>query len=1541
MSVKVRDRIKTFIEEYIKKYDTARDLIDNLQNDKHVEENYNKLTSVSKTSRKKFNNELKGFLYERLWDICIKFGLTDFTYKKSSRHTFRNINNHTQNISALFDDISVIFDKYLSSNYISGNSSGYSDISFETQYEKDEKTYKELHLVSCKYFEDETKKNIKDYEIQNLCVIIDNIKKSTQENNDICVYLFVKDKKTVISKFKKTHKSSDLLIKYISPNGNYENIYDENDLEVCYAKLKKLLDMYDYDTKKLKEKYIGIKQIKKVFVPRFHQELFIYKILDLMQKGEKDILIGAIPRSGKTFIFLGVILEYIKGLKDNSKKRFIIITSAPSETIPQYLKEVNDYIDFENYNIKAKEVVSKTDLSYSASDAHKHIIYIISKQRLCYDSGKSKKHDDDIEECDDVNSAKCNTKIEEGKLQKIQKNIDAYFGDNTFDIVFLDEAHYGMTTRLAQQMLESINLKSNCPKIFITATYNKPQSIYNIYPNAKLTWDITDINKIKHLSGKQSNTELTFLYDRFGKDLVDRIIEKNGGYFDKIRGPYINLPQPFLITTVWDKLYVKKENEKIDFTEIGFNMNKLFVPASKEKFVNEEHVTELLEYYFGYPDKNKLYKEQIMYRQRGILPRIERICNNKCRTLQSSNHKTSQIWFLPYGVGMRIKDIVNSLLTLLKNKFKNVYNKFMLYVALEKSDGYIEDEGHIFYMSSSKNIKAEIIDCEEKLVKSEYEGLIILAGNRLQLGISLPNVDIVSLFTNIENTDKIYQMIFRSMTEIDKDVECEDGYFCGKKKYGFMVDMNPQRTLFTLEYFTRELIDKTKTDRKYLLRTIADLVNLDKDMIMDKYDDSDKDYSKKYEKFTEEFLNKIYDIWEQTNDIKIIINKIQYDDEGMKEMEKGFDMKKLFEYETKKGSNKQIAGPDDAFQSGKNVKRTLADIFNPPDKKKKGSESISFKEYADHIILETIYLISIMTSYTSLDDKLKIDCVFHKTHDDNEEFKFQLMKILNELDEAKNSELKDMFLQGINDRLLTKQYKKDTDADLNQIFNLIRKLVSMIISEKEDMKGGKRNKKKTKNKNDREKQKGGNILSLDRLIYARKKKIYSIREPDKLLEFINENLKPKNIEKKENGEVFTPMTLVNEMLDKLPTEVWKNKELKWLDPAAGMGNFPVAVYMRLMEGLKTVITDEEERRKHILEDMLYMVELSKKNVFMMRKILCGKTASKKGYDLNIFEGSFIDTDKDVDIFMKTSKMPSNKIFVEKVKKILSLGGFDIIMGNPPYQYHKLNSKNSKAIWHLFVLNSTYLINMNGYLVYITPSGWRDILGNYREVFDYIKIHNLIYLSMNDYKTGSNIFGVGTNFDYYIVQHKQRNDNLTIVKDIDGNISEINLNKYEFIPSGKFQLINKLLAKNKKSVEILYDRNMYGTDKKNTSKTKNDDFKYPCCYSITQKDGLKLYYSNEKKGHFGIPKVIWSNGAGTYPIIDDKGNFGLTEFCYAIIDEKENLFKIKNAMNDPKFIDLMKYLKFKKDNKYNYKIIALFKKDFYMSFIGDKSVKSKS
>ena len=159
--------------------------------------------------------------------------------------------------------------------------------------------------------------------------------------------------------------------------------------------------------------------------------------------------------------------------------------------------------------------------------------------------------------------------------------------------------------------------------------------------------------------------------------------------------------------------------------------------------------------------------------------------------------------------------------------------------------------------------------------------------------------------------------------------------------------------------------------------------------------------------------------------------------------------------------------------------------------------------------------------------------------------------------------------------------------------------------------------------------------------------------PD-ILNIIRKYLPIKNKEKKFYGEVFSPPELVCDMLDLLPKEVWSDPNLQWLDPANGIGNFPVVVYYRLMEGLKLVIPDKKDRSKHIIEYMLYMVELNSVNCDVCREIfnLIDNTAEP-----NIINADFLEWN------------PNKK--------------FDIIMGNLTYMIYFIKlSINSTTICDL-------------------------------------------------------------------------------------------------------------------------------------------------------------------------------------------------------------------------------------------------------------------
>jgi hypothetical protein len=72
----------------------------------------------------------------------------------------------------------------------------------------------------------------------------------------------------------------------------------------------------------------------------------------------------------------------------------------------------------------------------------------------------------------------------------------------------------------------------------------------------------------------------------------------------------------------------------------------------------------------------------------------------------------------------------------------------------------------------------------------------------------------------------------------------------------------------------------------------------------------------------------------------------------------------------------------------------------------------------------------------------------------------------------------------------------------------------------------------------------------------------------------------------ETGEVFTPLELCHEIIQKIPIEVRKNPNCKFLDNSAGSGNFLVAL---LEELSKYHDTD------HIINNMMYAVELMEDN----------------------------------------------------------------------------------------------------------------------------------------------------------------------------------------------------------------------------------------------------------------------------------------------------------------------------------------------------------
>ncbi len=410
-----------------------------------------------------------------------------------------------------------------------------------------------------------------------------------------------------------------------------------------------------------------------------------------------------------------------------------------------------------------------------------------------------------------------------------------------------------------------------------------------------------------------------------------------------------------------------------------------------------------------------------------------------------------------------------------------------------------------------------------------------------------------------------------------------------------------------------------------------------------------------------------------------------------------------------------------------------------------------------------------------------------------------------------------------------------------------------------------------------------------------------------------------DVESKKFGEVMTPYDkLAYPMVNMIPKEFWKDPYKKVLDSSAGLGTFLIICAINFMEGLKNYnqngldLRDDKTRYKHIVENMLYYGESRDRNVFLW---LCIINPFNE-FTTNTYYLSTLD-----------------KLFDDHIKNIYRVtDGFDLNLQNPPYQIQQEGFKETQPIWHKFVEKAISHTKENGYIVMVHPGGWRNVSGDFKHIKKLLKDRQLIELSIHDDIEGKKMFGYTTSYDYYFLINSKNNNIKTKISNINSQY-EIDLSKYDFIPSDNFDLFDKLIAnENEEKVNVIHNYS-YEHRKPIISKEKNDVFVYPVVYIVHNDESLNLRYSSTNDlGHFGISKIIWCNGKGTGILIDENGEYAMSNFSYAISDTKENLPKIKQAMNTQKFINLMKTCDMSDGNRFNKRVLALFKKDFWKEFI---------
>ena len=385
-----------------------------------------------------------------------------------------------------------------------------------------------------------------------------------------------------------------------------------------------------------------------------------------------------------------------------------------------------------------------------------------------------------------------------------------------------------------------------------------------------------------------------------------------------------------------------------------------------------------------------------------------------------------------------------------------------------------------------------------------------------------------------------------------------------------------------------------------------------------------------------------------------------------------------------------------------------------------------------------------------------------------------------------------------------------------------------------------------------------------------------------LLIMINSMLKPKAIEKEKNGEVFTPLELVEEMMDKLPSDVWSNPNLKWFDPTVGIGNFMVCVYYRLMDGLEPSIPDHSKRKIHIIENMLYMSEMNVKNVFICKTVF--------GDNANIHEGDTLI----LDVVSKWN-----------IKK------FDIIIGNPPYNSGgirsstgaKLGEKN-ETIWPKFVEQAFDLLTCGGYLSFIHPLSW---LKTSHSQHDTLLNKHIEWLMLWDDGKSKSTISADIPLSIYVLHNIEHANNMTEVistmkRQNLKTTDRLYLNPKYSIPLAYHSIFAKIAKKIEDNPELKLKINT------TTVKSEGNSFKLPVNVSENDmlavdtyrvKDGYLVKKMKEKHPDTKTRKLIIANKSGFAGCMIDEGKLGMTgsDKFYIVGDNLERLlglFKTKLA-----------------------------------------------
>ena len=344
-------------------------------------------------------------------------------------------------------------------------------------------------------------------------------------------------------------------------------------------------------------------------------------------------------------------------------------------------------------------------------------------------------------------------------------------------------------------------------------------------------------------------------------------------------------------------------------------------------------------------------------------------------------------------------------------------------------------------------------------------------------------------------------------------------------------------------------------------------------------------------------------------------------------------------------------------------------------------------------------------------------------------------------------------------------------------------------------------------------------------------------------------------EKGQFGEVFTPVAIIDEMLASLPSSVWSNPNLRWLDPACGLGNFPMRIihggqgYPGLYEGLRDVLPKDDDRRTHIVS-MITCYDINVESVKTFRGLL---KQFSTGEATNVHVGDFLEADDS------------------------SL--YDIVVGNPPYNSGGTKRLGEKRLHIRFAERALSMLRKEGYLLFVCPPNYRQAGSVMNKLF--LEKGAFSYLRILGPEETHKVFGIQSRVDVFLF-HVGGGKSRTRLIDEYGVSQSVHLDLSRHVPNFGHSIFEKLREGPRAEVTAFRTAEASTVGCKGFGRSG-----FPTVHLLVS-GGRKLLRRRVAHTLQDVPKLL-VNGLGVpYVLYDGAGVYGVTQVPLVVVRPSADL-----------------------------------------------------